>query len=198
MQRIWTPLGLLALGLVPAVAGILRLVELAGGQRTAASARFFDSPLPVVLHILAILIFAFLGALQFVPALRQRGWHRIAGRIVLPAGLVAALTGLWMTLTYALPPTDGAALNAIRLVVGMAMVAELLLGLRAIRARDYFAHRAWMIRAWALGMGAGTQVLTHLPWVLAFGAPDTGVRTVLMAAGWAINAALAEWLLRRG
>lgn len=198
MRQIAIPAGLIALGLVPAAAGLARLAQLAAGERLADNARFFDAPLPVVLHILAILIFAFLGALQFVPRFRQSSWHRRAGWLVLPAGLIAAATGIWMTLTYDLPATDSAMLNAIRLVVGAAMLAELLLGLRAVLRRDYVTHRAWMIRAWALGMGAGTQVFTHLPWFLAFGGPEAGVRTWLMAAGWAINAALAEAILRRG
>lgn len=197
MRQIAIPAGLIALGLVPAAAGLARLAQLAGGERMADNARFFDAPLPVVLHIAAILVFAFLGALQFVPRFRQSPWHRCAGWLVLPAGLIAAATGVWMTLTYDLPATDSAALNAIRLVVGAAMLVELLLGLRAILQRDYFTHRAWMIRAWALGMGAGTQVLTHLPWILAVGMPGAGPRTVLMAAGWAINAAVAEWVIRR-
>ena len=38
-------------------------------------------------------------------------------QIAIPAGLIAAATGIRMTLTYDLPATDSAMLNAIRLVV---------------------------------------------------------------------------------
>jgi hypothetical protein len=54
-----------------------------------------------------------------------------------------------------------------------------------------------MTRAYAIGMGAGTQVLTHLPWFILIG--DTGVasRAVLMGAGWGINLIVAEIAIRR-
>jgi hypothetical protein len=55
-----------------------------------------------------------------------------------------------------------------------------------------------MTRAYAIGLGAGTQVLTHLPWgILAEGKPGEFPRTVMMAAGWVINLAFAEWVIRR-
>jgi hypothetical protein len=54
-----------------------------------------------------------------------------------------------------------------------------------------------MMRAYAIGLGAGTQVLTHLPWFILFGKPGESSRAVLMAAGWVINLAVAEWVIRR-
>ena len=41
------------------------------------------------------------------------------------------------------------------------MAACLVLGVAAIRRRDIAAHRAWMIRAYAIGLAAGTQVFTE-------------------------------------
>ena len=41
------------------------------------------------------------------------------------------------------------------------MAASLLLGITAIRRRDIAAHRAWMIRAYAIGLAAGTQTFTE-------------------------------------
>jgi hypothetical protein len=54
-----------------------------------------------------------------------------------------------------------------------------------------------MIRAYALGMGAGTQVFTHLPWFLLVGTPRGLARDSLMAAGWLINVFVAERVVRR-
>ncbi|HEX6941819.1 MAG TPA: hypothetical protein VF128_02760 [Gemmatimonadaceae bacterium] len=34
-------------------------------------------------------------------------------------------------------------------------------------SRKYAEHGDWMIRAYAIGMGAGTQVLAHLPWFIS-------------------------------
>jgi hypothetical protein len=77
------------------------------------------------------------------------------------------------------------------------MTAALVLGTLAARQRRLAAHRAWMLRAYALGMGAGTQVLTHLPWAAFPDLRSTGFRTLFMGLGWAINLAVAEWVLRR-
>lgn len=89
-RRQWlAPTGLLLLSLIPVAAGAARLTELTSGAAvTAQNARFFDSPVPVVLHIVSVTVFCLLGAFQFVPTLRQRrSWHRIAGRVlvVLPS-----------------------------------------------------------------------------------------------------------------
>lgn len=194
------PASLLLLSAVPVAAGSARVAELAGGGPvTAGNARFFAMPLPVVLHIFGASLFCVLGAFQFVPALRRRRprWHRVTGRLLVPCGLVAALSGLWMTLFYDRPPGDGGLLTAFRLVFGTAMVVSIVLATLAIRRRDIPRHRAWMTRGYAIGLGAGTQVLTNLPWVLLVGAPGEVTRAVLMAAGWVINLVVAERALRK-
>lgn len=194
------PAALMALALVPSGSGIVRLAHLAGGGPvTEANARFFAMPVPVVLHILGALPFGLLGALLFAPSFRQRAprWHRIVGRVLAPLGLVVALSGLWMTLVYPWPAGDGEALYIQRLVFGTAMTVAIVVGVDAVRRRDFHAHGAWMTRAYAIGMGAGTQVFTHLPWFLLFGTPGEGPRAVLMGAGWVINLLVAEWVIQR-
>ncbi len=197
-----TPALLVLLGLVPAGAGIARVAELAGDAVvTAANARFVAQPLPVVLHVMAVIPFSLVGAFQFASGIRRRhrAWHRAAGRVVAGCGLAAALTGLWMTLVYPWPEGDGAALYLLRLAFGTGMLASILLALRAVRRRDFASHGAWMIRGYAIGMGAGTQVLTHLPWfLLVEGRPSESARAVMMGAGWVVNVVVAEWIIRRG
>ncbi|MFL5619776.1 MAG: DUF2306 domain-containing protein [Gemmatimonadaceae bacterium] len=195
------PAMLIVLSLVPATFGAIRLAQLAGGAEvTAANARFFAQPLPVVLHILGVIPYSIFGALQFAPSFRRRrrGWHRAAGRVLALCGLVAALTGLWMAHFYPWPEGDGELVYLERLLFGSAMLASIVLALDAIRRRDFVAHGAWMTRAYAIGMGAATQVLTHLPWFIFVGKPGESSRAVLMGAGWVINLVVAEWVIRRG
>jgi uncharacterized membrane protein len=195
--------GLLLLSAVPVLAGGVRVTELAAGaEATPANARFLAVPLPVVVHIIGASLFCLLGALQFHRGLRRRRprWHRIAGRILVPCGLAAAVTGVWMTLYYPLPAFDGprfGVLGLARLGFGTVMAVAIVLSFLAIRRRDIVRHRAWMIRAYAIGQGAGTQALTHAPWVLTAGQPGVGTRAVLMIAAWTINLAVAEWIIRR-
>ncbi len=49
------PAGLIVLSLIPLLAGAFRLTELMGGAEiTAKNARFFESPIPVVVHIVSV------------------------------------------------------------------------------------------------------------------------------------------------
>jgi hypothetical protein len=192
------PAALIVLSAVPVLAGAVRVVQLAAGARiTAENARFFASPVPVILHIVGASVFSVLGAFQFVPGLRRRRWHRMAGRLTVPCGLVAALAGLWMTLFYPRPPGDGDLLAAFRLVFGSLMAVAIVLAFMAIRRRDVVTHRAWMTRAYAVGVGAGTQAVVSGLWSVFAGAPEGVTRTLLLGAGWAINLVVAELVIRR-
>ena len=77
------------------------------------------------------------------------------------------------------------------------MAVAIVLAVEAIRRRDFPAHGAWMIRSYTIGMGAGTQVLTHIPYFVLVGKPGELSKAVLMGAGWVINIAVAEWTIRR-
>jgi Predicted membrane protein (DUF2306) len=121
------PLGLIVLCVVPVLAGMVRMAQLASAAATPENARFFASPLPVIF--------------------------------------------------------------------GSGMLVSLCLGLMTIRRHDYTKHRNRMMRAHTIGMGAGTQVFTNLPWILLAGTPGVFTRSVLMGAGWVINLAVVEWLI---
>jgi hypothetical protein len=194
------PTGLILLAAVPVIAGAVRLTKLTGGMAvTPEDARFSVMPLPVVLHIAVVTLYSVLGAFQFAPGFRRRrpGWHRAAGRVLIPSGLLVALTAIWMTLFSARPASDGDLLAAFRLVFGTAMLAFVVLGLAAIRRRDFAAHRAWMIRGYAVAMGAGTQAVTQAPWILVTGSLGGTPKALMMALAWTINLAAAEWIIRR-
>ncbi|GAA3048242.1 membrane protein [Actinokineospora globicatena] len=190
------PAALVLLSAVPIIAGAARLTTLAAPV-TAENARFAAAPVPIVLHIVGATVFSLLGAFQFSPGLRRSSWHRRAGRITLPCGLIAALSGLWMTIAYPDAPGDGQLLATFRLVFGTLMVVSLVQGYRAIRRRDLRAHRVWMIRGYAIGVAAGTQVVVTLPWVVVFGQPGGTTRALLLGAAWVINLGIAEWAGRR-
>lgn len=200
LRRSWlVPAALLMLSAVPVLAGTLRLVQLAGGPALIpADHRFGGFPLPLVVHIVGASTFAVVGAFQFVPRFRRRhrGWHRGAGRVMAGAGLAVAGSALWMTLFYPPQPGTGSLLYLLRLVFGSAMATCLVLGVTTIRRGDVAGHRAWMIRAYAIGLAAGTQAFTGGVGGALFG---TGVvqGDLAKAAAWAINLAVAEWVIRR-
>jgi hypothetical protein len=77
------------------------------------------------------------------------------------------------------------------------MVVSIILGFAAIRRGDVTEHRAWMMRGYAIGLGAGTQVLTLMVGEMIAGKPGELGRALLMGAAWVINLAVAEWAIRR-
>lgn len=197
--RQWlVPTGLIALALVPLAAGGARLVELSGGAAVLPEApHSAATPAPLVLHIVSALLFTVLGAVQFVPGTRgpRPRWHRTTGRLAAPAGLATALTGLWLTLT--ITEADAGLLTAFRAAAGIGMAGAIGLGIAAVLRRDVPRHRAWMLRGYAIGLGAGTQVFTAASLFLVAGEPGPTAEALAMGAGWLINLVVAEWLIRR-
>lgn len=199
-RRSWrVPVALIALSVLPLAAGTLRLLQLAGGPAVLpADDRFTALPVALVVHILGAAVFALLGALQLAPRFRRRHrtWHRRSGRVVDAAGFAVAGSALWLTIFYAPQPGTGDLLFVLRLVFAPAMVASLLLGVRAVRRGDIDRHRAWMMRTYAIGLGAGTQVFTE---GIAQAVVGTGELRLDLAKGsaWILNLAVAEWAVRR-
>jgi uncharacterized membrane protein YozB (DUF420 family) len=174
------------------------VIQLAGGpDLVPVDPRFDAVPVALIAHIVGSAIFALVGVGQFLPRVRRRhrSWHRRAGRVLVVAGLVVVGSAFWMSLFYDAKPGTGVLLFGFRLVFVTSMAGSLLLGFAAIRRRDLAAHRAWMIRAYAIGLGAGTQVFTE-----GFGEAIFGhgvlAGDLQKGAGWVINLAIAEWVIR--
>ena len=195
------PTALIVLSIVPSLGGLVRLIGLTGQTAvTSDNARFITAPIPVVIHIIASLVFCIIGAFQFAPSFRQRHpqWHRLAGRWLMVAGLIAAFTGVWMTVFYTIPqPLQGGILYIARLFFGVTMMVSIFLAWYTVRRKNIAGHRIWIMRAYAIGQGAGTQVITILPYTVLLGQPNQFTRDVLMTVAWIINLAIVEWIVRR-
>jgi uncharacterized membrane protein len=192
------PAALIALSAIPLVAGTLRLIQLAGGPETIPADDRFGSPAPLVVHIIGAALYVLVGAFQFVPRIRRHHprWHRRAGRVLAVAGLLVAGSALWMTWWYSPKPGTGDLLYVLRLVFASTMATSMILGFAAIRRRDIASHRAWMIRAYAIGLAAGTQAFTEGVSGAIFGHGDLA-GDLAKGAGWVINLAIAEYVIRR-
>ncbi|WP_297108165.1 DUF2306 domain-containing protein [uncultured Devosia sp.] len=199
----WVPLALLiVLGLLPLLPAVGRMVVRfadvgAPPEMLADTSRFFVMPVPVVLHIVSACLFALVGALQFSTTLRRSPWHRFSGRVLVIAGVLAATSGLWLTNFYPLLGNEGPLLYWFRTAAGLAMLWFLVQGYRAARRRRFDEHRPHMIRAYALGLGASTQMLIGITVLLMFGEPTPIVGDLMLGAGWAINLVVAQWAIVR-
>jgi uncharacterized membrane protein len=193
----WLSVGLALFGILPGLARLL--IALAGGDPGATQAPDTGASrlLPIV-HGASGTLFAVLGAFQFPTALRRghRTWHRRTGRLLVPLGLTAAVSAIWLTLFYPHLHDSGPLLAVFRVAFASALAASIVVALTAIRRRDIARHREWMIRAYALGLGAATQIFT-----LGFGQAIVGdsvtSTALLTGAAWVINLAIAEWAIRR-
>lgn len=119
------------------------------------------------------------------------------GRFLVLCGLLVGLSGLWMTLFYPLPVGDGDFLSALRLLFGLAMIVSIVLSFAAIRRGNVNQHRAWIMRGYAIGLGAGSQTLILMVREMIAGTPNELNRALLMGAAWMINLVVAEWIIRK-
>lgn len=189
-------IGLLLLSLVPCVGGILRLVEMLGGLHVLPeNTRIQAMPVPAIIHLTTSIPYCLLGILQFLPSVRSAHpeWHRGSGRFLALAGLLSAISGLWLTHFYGFPEElQGLLLYWVRLAVSFGMILSIVLGISAILKKRISTHKAWMTRAYALGQGAGTQVFVVISWQLIVGEPSGLTRDLLMTFAWGVNLYVAQ------
>jgi uncharacterized membrane protein len=116
--------------------------------------------------------------------------------VLVVLGLAVAFSALWMAQFYPRQPGTGELAHVFRLAFGSGMAGCLIVGFAAIRRGDVARHRAWMTRAYALALGAGTQVFTLGVGGAVLGAGEL-TTDLMLGAGWAINLAVAEYVIRR-
>ncbi|RYF42262.1 MAG: DUF2306 domain-containing protein [Comamonadaceae bacterium] len=184
--------------LIPVMTAAVSVVQIPLGALPEDSRRLAAVPVAFFLHALAGFLFGVLGPLQFVRALLLRfgTLHRLAGRVFVLAGAGLALSGMAMLLQVESITTG--LLDGARGVFGLALFAALVMGVAAARARDMLRHQAWMIRAYAVGMGTGPAALVLFPIYLMTGEPPMGLASDVVVVGmWLLTIAAGEWVVRR-
>ncbi len=182
---------------IPVLMALVRVVQVPTGTWPDDAARLAVAPLAWTFHAAAGATFGITGPLQFALALRRRfgRLHRISGRIFVVAGAVLGLSGL--SLLVQVTPQGTPVVDIARGVFGLALLAALGMAMAAIHARDIPRHRAWVIRAYAIGMGSGTVALVFFPIYIIKGEPPTGLAADMIFIGWwACNIGFAEALIR--
>lgn len=185
---------------IPAIGGLLRVLELAGGPAIGPpNPRALSDPFPIAIHIMTSSVFLILGALQFSPSIRQKrqSSHRLVGRAVVIAGIISAASGLWMTHYYSFPSgLQGNLLYWVRMVLGSLMIGLLIWAVIAIKSKDIFRHSASVLRAYAIGQGASTQAFLGISWIVINGSEAVGpMRDAIMVFAWGANLLIAEFLI---
>ena len=190
-------LALAAFAAIPVLTAAVQVVQIPTASYPVDSAHLAVAPMAWFAHVAAGVAFGITGPIQFVRALRQRfgALHRLSGRIFMAAGAILGLSGLSLLAQVTSQRTPLADLA--RGLFGLALLAALALALAAIHNRDLPRHRAWAIRAYAIGMGLGAVSLVFFPIYLVTGQPPTGLASdILFVVSWCVAIAWAEWIIR--
>lgn len=158
---------------------------------------YFATPIPIVLHIVAGILFNLLGPFQFAPAIWRRwpNWHRRSGRLLIGSGLLVALTGLWMNQYY--PLYGGFLKYSTVMAHSIGLAVWLGVALRAILARDIPRHSAWMMRAIAIGLSPATQRVFILPMFFIYGDVSELMVGLVVWSSLLLNLSVVEWIRLR-
>ena len=200
MKRRWLlPAGLFLACVVPVLSGAYRgtTIVLEGAWAPELEPARIDR-LPLFLHVVGSAVYYVLSALQILPGFRARHpvWHRKAGKVALCTGLIGAISSVWMTIVHF--EVRGSILRYGRLLFGPLWALFLVRGMLAVLKRDFKSHGAWMIRAFAVAMPAGTLVFIFAPFFLILGEVPQVLDEALQSCAWFVHLAIAELLIRRG
>lgn len=201
-QTTWRlPILLILLSILPIAASVYRIVVLATTDATTVvnpdELRFFEMPASILAHVILGTLFLILGALQMSPGLRRRALrlHRRIGWAAVISALTFSLSGVWMVFFY--PPHSAASLmvDIGRVIFGTAVAIFIVLGITAAIQKNIAAHRAWMIRAYALAASSGIQSYLIAIVTVAMGGFDPKVADALIVLGWFIGIIAAERII---
>lgn len=182
---------------IPVLNALVQVIQIPSATYPEDSTRLAVAPIAWFAHVLAGAAFGITGPLQFVRALRHRFGmlHRVSGRIFVASGAILGLSGLALLVQVASQRTP--LVDIARGLFGLALLIALALAMAAIGNRDVVRHRAWMIRAYAIGMGLGAVALVFFPIYLYTGQPPTGLGSdILFVGSWLLTIALAEGVIR--
>lgn len=189
---------LLFLSAIPILMSLALVVQIPLGSLPEDAAKFLVIPFWHWFHVLAGASFGLIGPIQFARVLQLRfgNLHKALGRIFIVAGLVLGVSGLGIFAQV--PNSSHFIADAMRVGAGAALILTLLLSLNAIRRRDIQSHRNWIIRAYAIGMGAGSVSIVLFPVYIIKGAPIDGLLTdIVFVSSWLFCIARAEFVIVR-
>jgi uncharacterized membrane protein len=177
---------------------LVQVVQIPLGALPEDSERLGAAPVWHFMHVLGGATFGILGPIQFGRALMPRYGllHRIVGRVFVAAGAMISLSSLG--LLWRFPDTYSVAISSGRLLFGIGLGVALAIAMQAIYKRDFTRHRNWMIRAYAIGIGATAVTMVFFPIYLITGEPPKGLAADIAFLGaWTACVVFAEGLVRR-
>lgn len=153
---------------------------------------FTRLPLAVAAHLAGGLVALVIGAFQVNARLRARflDGHRWAGRVY----LVAVLVGGTAAFALALRSFGGLVTHFGFGLLAVCWISSTVNAYRHIRRGNQVAHRAWMLRSYALTLAAVTLRI-YLPLSQVAGIEFEAAYQVISWLCWVPNLLVVEWLV---
>ncbi|MCC2617800.1 DUF2306 domain-containing protein [Aestuariibacter halophilus] len=174
------------------------------GLSDMINAVYFETPAAIIVHGSAGAVFFLTMPWQFSPRLRvsNASWHKLGGRLAVIAGIVMALSGVWLHLTLH-PDSYGVRFIAVVSLCAGMCVAFTMAVTRVLNG-DIDGHRRWMIRAVGITLAAVTPVFIDLGLFVVLGQFKDMFTLVMhwqQQIGWliglGINMAIVERMILR-
>ena len=184
--------------LLTIILALVQVVQIPLGALPQDSQRLSVVPIWHLMHVLGGATFGILGPIQFGRVLMRRYglMHRVIGRVFVAAGAMISLSSL--SLLWHFPDTYSVAMSSGRLLFGIALGVALAIAMQTIHRQDFTRHRNWIIRAYAIGMGATATLMVFFPIFVITGEPPRGlISDILFLGSWVGCVVLAEALVRR-
>jgi hypothetical protein len=160
---------------------------------------FLEFPVATALHVILGGVYLALAPFQFAKRIRSRhlGYHRWAGRVLVPIGLLVGAAGVFMAVVI---PAAGWSERVVVGSFGLLFLLALGKGFLHVRAGRVAMHREWMIRAFAIALAIATTRLISVPALLIVGIHTDGqVATLVIVSftvAFVVHALLAEAWIR--
>lgn len=152
-------------------------------------------PVAFWLHVIGAAVALALGVAQFASGLRMKhpSVHRWTGRAYATAVLFGAPAGLIL----ALNANGGFVTQSGFSLLALAWGITTFVAVRHVRNGRYVLHSQWMVRSYALALGAVTLRL-QVPFLVNMLETDyTGVLPIIAWSSWVPNILIAEWMIRK-
>lgn len=177
--------------------GIKRSIDTYSGisQEGLFELRYLEHPLIVAAHMLSGIMFITLAPFQFIKKIRSKnlGRHRQLGRVLVVCALISGIYGL--AATVALPAFGGLASETAGWFFGPVFIFAILRAFWCARNKNITQHREWMIRAFALGLGVGTQRVILIVLMMSTGYGFEASFGPALWLGFGLNLLIAEtWI----
>lgn len=160
---------------------------------------FRQFPTITAVHVILGGVYLALAPFQFIQRIRVHWprYHRWIGRLLVAIGLLVGITALFMGFVF---PMSGWPESIVIGAFGGLFLLALVKGFLYIRARQIAQHRAWMLRAFAIGLSIATMRVIFIPALILVGNP-TDEQIAFLSVGsfivaFTLHTGVAELWLR--